>query len=180
MVKFEGKVASLDLSPRRKNGHSHDFGIKNKAKFISDAVGIRIKPFVKKARTIELMLNNKAQGHAFPGGANYFRQLIVTIRGYDNSNKQVWSYSTVFGRWFEDRFGNKTHFPWKAQKMAYNRLLRPDRLETARFNITKRIKVYKVAATIDYWYMPPELVRKYNLNIKPIRVAQVSSRPSDY
>jgi hypothetical protein len=64
--------------------------------------------------------------------------------------------------------------------MVYNRLLRPDRLEEVRFELTKKIRVFKVVATLDYWAMPPELVKQYNLNVKPIRVATASARPSDY
>ncbi len=177
--KTEGKVANLELAPFRKKGHSHTFGAEKKEQHIKDSVGLAIKPFIKKASRISLIVNNKSQGHAFPGGANYFRHLILTVRGYDSDDNQIWSYATIFGRWYADRFGNKTYYPWDADKVAYNKLLRPDRLEEVTYNLTKKIKVYKVVATLDYWAMPPELVKQFNLKVEPIRIASTSARPKD-
>lgn len=180
MPTSEGKVANLDITPVRPAVHNHSFTYPDKEKWIADAVEIIVRPYYKKTESIQLSLNNKAQGHAFPGGANYFRQAILTITGYDDENKQIWAYSTVFGRWYEDKFGNKTYFPWNANKMAYNKLLRADRIEDVTFNIAEKIKVYNVVATLQYWSMPPDLVNKYNLPIKPIEVDKTSKRPEDY
>jgi hypothetical protein len=180
MPTFEGKVANLDVAPIRSKVHSHSFTIPDKEKWIANAVEITVKPYNKKTENIQLSLNNKAQGHAFPGGANYFRQVVLTITGYDSDNQQIWSYSTIFGRWYEDKFGNKTYFPWNANKMTYNKLLRADRIEDVNFNITEKIKVYNVVASLQYWPMPQELVNKYNLPVKPIEVDRTSKRPEDY
>jgi hypothetical protein len=180
MPTYEGKVANLDVTPSRPKVHNHSFTYPDKEKWIADAVEITIKPYEKKTESINLSLNNKAQGHAFPGGANYFRQAVLTVTGYDDENRQIWSYSTVFGRWYEDKFGNKTYFPWNANKMAYNKLLRADRIESVNFNITEKIKIYNVVATLQYWPMPPDLVSKYNLPVKPIEVDKTSKRPDDY
>jgi len=180
MPTFEGKVANLDVAPIRPKVHNHSFTFPDKEKWIADAVEITVRPYYKKTENIQLSLNNKAQGHAFPGGANYFRQAVLTITGYDDENKQIWSYGTIFGRWYEDKFGNKTYFPWNANKMAYNKLLRADRIEDVSFNIAEKIKIYNVVASLQYWPMPQELVSKYNLPIKPIEVDRTSKRPEDY
>jgi|GEM_PF-6971753 len=180
MPNKDRKVANLDLAPLRQKTHSHEFAYPDKEKYISNAVILSIKPYMRKATDITVICNNKAQGHAFPGGANYFRHLILTIYGYNDDGQQIWSYSHIFGRWYEDKFGSKTYFPWMANKIRYNNLLRPDRIENVLFKLTEKIRVYNVVAVMDYWYMPPELVKKYNLAVEPIRVAKTSRRPDDY